>query len=330
LIVISGALVLIAAVLLILGIVSSITLVYAAIGLSIVSAVFLLVGVFQRPAPAGQSREGDGQPVGSSAPGPVSAPAEAAPVAAKPVQPPARAAAAKEPVVQDVPEQPDQLAAESADYPLEAANSENEAAALAAGAEVIVISGRPRYHLSDCEHVAGEAEAEPLDLAEARELGFTPCGTCRPNETLAHPATAPAAPAVAAKPVPSPTPAPEQAAAAAVAAAAQPPVTPEPPAAPAAGRSAAAPEPATVAASAVPAAGVAPTGNPADLNGQAVSADGAADGAAVGATDGVKEAAAAGAAAKSSSGERSGRAGRTVLAVAASKQYHRRVRAHRE
>ncbi len=55
---ISGALVLVAAALLVLGIIFSITLVYAAIGLSIGSAVFLLVGVFQRPAPAvGEPRD---------------------------------------------------------------------------------------------------------------------------------------------------------------------------------------------------------------------------------------------------------------------------------
>ncbi len=58
-IVISGALVLVAAVLLVVGIISSITLVYAAIGLSIVSAVFLLVGVFQRPPASAEPRESE-------------------------------------------------------------------------------------------------------------------------------------------------------------------------------------------------------------------------------------------------------------------------------
>jgi hypothetical protein len=69
----------------------------------------------------------------------------------------------------------------------------------------------------------------------------------------------------------------------------------------------------TATASAVPAAGAGPASNPADLNGQSVSADGVAEEGAPGSAG----------AAQSTGGQRSGRAGRTVLAVAASKQYHR-------
>jgi clumping factor A len=45
--------------------------------------------------------------------------------------------------------------------------------------EVQVVDGRPRYHLSDCLHLAGRS-TEPLSVSEAVELGFSPCGLCRP------------------------------------------------------------------------------------------------------------------------------------------------------
>jgi hypothetical protein len=174
LIVISGALVLVAAVLLVLGIVSSITLVYAAIGLSLVSAVFLLVGVFQRPVL-----------VSERAPSDEDAPTRAAPAVpmSKPKQPARVATVEPEPE----PEYVDELADvdTAADYPVEVANADFDQRAEATGADVLVISGRPRYHVGGCEYVEGHEESEPLDIVEARELGFTPCGVCRPNETLA-------------------------------------------------------------------------------------------------------------------------------------------------
>ena len=50
-------------------------------------------------------------------------------------------------------------------------------------AEVLVIDGRPRYHLADCPHLVGRA-TEGLPVAEAVELGFSPCGLCRPVDHL--------------------------------------------------------------------------------------------------------------------------------------------------
>jgi len=50
-------------------------------------------------------------------------------------------------------------------------------------AEVLVVDGRPRYHLADCPHLLGRL-TEPLPAAEAVELGFTPCGLCRPVDRL--------------------------------------------------------------------------------------------------------------------------------------------------
>lgn len=49
--------------------------------------------------------------------------------------------------------------------------------------EVLVVDGRPRYHLSGCVHLLGR-ESEPLPVAEAVELGFTPCGLCEPDSAL--------------------------------------------------------------------------------------------------------------------------------------------------
>lgn len=50
-------------------------------------------------------------------------------------------------------------------------------------AEVVVVDGRPRYHLADCPHLEGR-EGIPLPIAEARESGFTPCSLCKPDATL--------------------------------------------------------------------------------------------------------------------------------------------------
>lgn len=36
-----------------------------------------------------------------------------------------------------------------------------------------------RYHRPSCHHVRGKAI--PLSLAEAKEMGLTPCGTCNPD-----------------------------------------------------------------------------------------------------------------------------------------------------
>ncbi len=60
------------------------------------------------------------------------------------------------------------------------------AAAIVAGleTEVLVVDEQPRYHLSSCRALAGKATI-PLPVREAVELGFTPCGWCTPDRTLA-------------------------------------------------------------------------------------------------------------------------------------------------
>jgi hypothetical protein len=50
-------------------------------------------------------------------------------------------------------------------------------------AEVLVVDGRPRYHVPGCDHLLTR-EHEPLPVSEAVELGFTPCGRCEPDSAL--------------------------------------------------------------------------------------------------------------------------------------------------
>ena len=49
--------------------------------------------------------------------------------------------------------------------------------------EVLVVDGRPRYHVPDCPHLVGKL-TEPVPVNEAVELGFSPCGLCRPVDRL--------------------------------------------------------------------------------------------------------------------------------------------------
>ena len=64
-------------------------------------------------------------------------------------------------------------------------------AAAVQGTEVLVIDEQPRYHVTGCRSLAAAALI-PLPVREAVELGFTPCGWCTPDHTLAsrHRATA--------------------------------------------------------------------------------------------------------------------------------------------
>ncbi|MEV4657591.1 hypothetical protein [Micromonospora sp. NPDC049301] len=48
---------------------------------------------------------------------------------------------------------------------------------------VEVVDGHPRYHLASCPHLVGRA-SETLPVAEAVELGFSPCAHCAPATAL--------------------------------------------------------------------------------------------------------------------------------------------------
>jgi hypothetical protein len=65
----------------------------------------------------------------------------------------------------------------------EAVSLDDAARAAELSREVLVIDGRPRYHLPHCLHLLGR-ESEPLPISEAIELGFTPCALCEPDMNL--------------------------------------------------------------------------------------------------------------------------------------------------
>lgn len=61
--------------------------------------------------------------------------------------------------------------------------SVDAAALMRLDAEVAVVDGRPRFHAASCVHLVGR-DHEPLAVAEALELGFTPCALCEPASRL--------------------------------------------------------------------------------------------------------------------------------------------------
>lgn len=174
-IILSGVLVVAAIALLVAGIVAgngdsaqvfgldALVVIYISIGVSIVSALCLAIGVFLRrkelfgpgvsTAPAKKRK-----PRREKRAKPVPAATAAVPGAAKP-------AGAPEPLddAVEIPVQP-------VDVPDDAL--------------VFVVRGRKRYHLDTCRQLAGR-ETEELTYAEAREEGFSSCTACMPDTALA-------------------------------------------------------------------------------------------------------------------------------------------------
>jgi hypothetical protein len=151
-IVISAVLVVVGAALLIAGLVSSgLVLIYVALGVTVVAALLLLLGV--RDGGRLALRSGTSTDPGDA----VQAPAPAA----------------------------DPTAPVGTSAPVPAGDS---------AGTVVVVSGRPRYHATGCRFLTGRDEAEDISVEEARELGFTPCGACKPDDHLVAPAVVTAAP----------------------------------------------------------------------------------------------------------------------------------------
>jgi hypothetical protein len=156
-IVISGVLVLVALVLLIIGVVGpDLTFVYASIGVSLVSLVFLVIGILQRrgETPAAETA--------AAAPDVAQEPADSV-TAVVPTQ---AARASMRRTVEQAP-----VAESAAEEP-------------AVGGTVLVVEGRPRYHVEGCRYLTGKS-AESVEVDEARDEGFTPCGVCKPDDALA-------------------------------------------------------------------------------------------------------------------------------------------------
>ena len=152
-IVVSAFFVLVALVLLVAGLFSDgLTLIYASIGVSLVSAVLLLVGVLQRKG------------------GPEVAPA-AAPLA---------------PRDSDLAPVSDSLAAAvDGDSDLDAEAPVTAALAIPASvvsSDVIVVEGRPRYHVAGCRFLTGRTDSKSISVASAKAGGYTACGVCRPDD----------------------------------------------------------------------------------------------------------------------------------------------------
>ncbi|MCW2506368.1 MAG: hypothetical protein JWO79_4652 [Actinomycetia bacterium] len=178
-IVISGALVLVALILLVIGLVSTaLGFVYASIAVSVVSFAFLIVGILQRR----------GEPLPETAAG---APAISTSSDVEGVTAIIPATSRSRPATEEPTE---------------------EAVAPAVSGRVLVVAGRPRYHVAGCRYLTGK-EAEDVAVEQAREEAYTACGVCKPDEALAagavplEQAPEPAAAARTTRKAPSKTPA---------------------------------------------------------------------------------------------------------------------------
>ncbi|RAO33475.1 hypothetical protein PSN13_03535 [Micromonospora saelicesensis] len=102
--------------------------------------------------------------------------ADEAPARARPVSPASPIAASTDDVFDP--------AVAAVDEPAAQQITAAEAARVARLLEAVeVVDGRPRYHLDGCPHLIGW-QPETLPVAEAVELGFTPCAHCAPATAL--------------------------------------------------------------------------------------------------------------------------------------------------
>lgn len=157
-------------------------LLYSSIGVSALAALTLVAGVRRLAAvragrgaitvrPVVASGRARPRPVGRATPRPVG-----------------RAAVSPPPADGVGSTDPDALAAADstvpADEPAPEPVPEAELARIRRlDAEVVVVDGRPRFHLVGCQHLLG-FESESVTAADAVEYGFTPCGQCRPVAAL--------------------------------------------------------------------------------------------------------------------------------------------------
>ncbi len=119
----------------------------------------------EAPAPSDTGPPGDPGPAGPDATdGPDAPPADAPPGRTPEVE--ARAPEAEE------------------EPPVEPPDADAAALVARLEDEVLVIDERPRYHVPGCRTLPAAAVI-PLPAREAVELGFTPCGWCTPDRSLA-------------------------------------------------------------------------------------------------------------------------------------------------
>ncbi|UJW36341.1 hypothetical protein L3Q67_22610 [Saccharothrix sp. AJ9571] len=114
--------------------------------------------------------------------------------AEKPAAEPVTEPAATEPTAvlpaadDEQPEEPAPAAVADSGDPGDPGEEDTDAADLLIVAEldveVLVVDEYPRYHLAECAWLT-DRETIPIAVAEARDLGFTPCSRCTPDTHLA-------------------------------------------------------------------------------------------------------------------------------------------------
>jgi hypothetical protein len=166
-IILSGVLVVVAIALLVTGIVTGNTghevagldglkLIYVSIGVSVISALCLAIGVFLRRKELFGSAESEASTRRSAA--------SRSGKATRPAKAKARVGAGDDTLSTPMP------SATATDVPAETS--------------VFVVPGRKRYHLETCRQLAGR-DKEELTFVEAHEEGFTACTACLPDTALA-------------------------------------------------------------------------------------------------------------------------------------------------
>jgi hypothetical protein len=147
-------------------------------------------------ARAGRSGQRAGFGGAAAPPGQAAQPAPDGPTVTLPAQPAREAPAAEAPreARREAPGDPAGTAAGTGDGEFDDEDPPDEPAPQVVSAadtarvarlsvDVLVIDGRPRYHLPGCVHLLGR-ESEPLPVGEAVELEFTPCSLCEPASAL--------------------------------------------------------------------------------------------------------------------------------------------------
>ena len=195
-IVISGALVLVALVLLVIGLLQHpLGYVYASIAVSLAAFGFLIVGILQRrgeiSGPVGEPAISPPPTFGAGTPGSnvvTTNPSRGRTEAPEPVvnAPETDSADSLDPAIGAVaataaPQQPYAAPEPPVEHDLD------RAAVHELAGTVLIMPGRPRYHVAGCRYLLGKDAAE-VDVRDARHEGFTPCGVCKPDQALGHPA----------------------------------------------------------------------------------------------------------------------------------------------
>ena len=176
-IVISGALVLVALVLLLVGIVGpELAFVYASIAVSLVSLAFLAIGIRQRRDEVLPGQETNPAPRAEPSSATAGAATVSSPIAVSPTDGPAADRARLSG------DRPDEVQAVAV---VPERTEPAEQVGLEQGGTVLVVAGRPRYHVEGCRYLTDKA-AQAIDVLDALEEGFTPCGVCKPDTSLAE------------------------------------------------------------------------------------------------------------------------------------------------